>query len=315
MPANRTSIIRGGAQITYAAQKFYTRGTISIERVTETFPLTVDGFGEIDQRVDNVMHRIRFTPEGNLFNSYGVLYAPLALGIGASLFGAADDTLVIKPFLAGQQMVTYHNVAITRMPTLRLSAGETILGEIEFTALTKNATLPSEADSLLTYAAHSAPDHSLVNFANITTDSWSAAWGLAPWNAFEALEGWSIEPEMEATPVAVDSAGVIDYTVSRLGCRARAIPLGPTSTDIFTALQHQGGNARRGRSLNLNAPDLVLTNSGGQFTITMHNAGLSQDSQAYGDRANRNGECLWVATREIGGVPAALTSLLTIEEN
>ncbi|MGC4068417.1 MAG: hypothetical protein QM784_27980 [Polyangiaceae bacterium] len=297
---SRTQILRGPCQLIFnGGNPLYSKGDVTIEISTAVMGVETSGFGEVDQRALEAVHKVRFTPSGQFVLDSAQLYAPAALGIGASLFGPTDRTLVIKPFNTGQQVQTYKNAAITRMPPLTLSAGKTVFGEVEFTCLRSDATTWEAADSIVAASAYSAPAHTAFNSAGHLVEFWTAAWGSSPWNAFETEDGWTITPEMQVNQHRVDNAVLIDLSLRSLSVRAEAVPVdtGLTEAVLMTALGHQGAGRQRGQSLAALGSDLILVNAGGGHQITLSKAALVDGRMNYGGTQPRIGRCTWRATR------------------
>ncbi|WP_256200621.1 hypothetical protein [Verrucomicrobium spinosum] len=78
---SRTDILRGPAIIQYQAQTFYSQGDITVTLGRETFAVNVANFGKVDDRVDQIMHQISFTPAGQ-WAALGVLFPYASALIG-----------------------------------------------------------------------------------------------------------------------------------------------------------------------------------------------------------------------------------------
>ena len=127
----RSEILRGPAIVQFQSQTFYSQGDIRVDLVNETFPVAVSNFGKVDDRVDKVMHRISFTPDGR-FAALSVLLPYATATIGSSVFGT-DKPLTIWT-VDGKKRV-YAAAAVTKMPSLMLASTKTIFGAVEFTEI------------------------------------------------------------------------------------------------------------------------------------------------------------------------------------
>ena len=58
------SIIAGPAIVTWNSKSFYTRAGIQVEFKRETFKITTDTDGEIDERMKAQMTEVSFQPDG-----------------------------------------------------------------------------------------------------------------------------------------------------------------------------------------------------------------------------------------------------------
>ncbi len=311
---SRTQILRGPCQLIYnGGNPLYSKGDVIITARTTTLGIGTSGFGEIDQRAADIEYRIRLTPSGQLGNDAAQLYANVSLGVGASIFGATDRTLVIKPFISPQAVLTFKNVGISRMPNLRLTAGETAFGEMEFTALRSDASTWETADSIVAASAHSAPDHASFAASNHIVEPWSAAWGSAPWDSFQTENGWTITPSMELSEQRVDNAGLIDYCVRALSVTAQATPIDTSLTEavVLAKLGHAGSGRIRGQSLAALGADLVLNASEAGVQITLDQAALIDAQLGWGSESKRIGQCTWRATRTF--TAGAANALMVID--
>lgn len=313
---SRTQILRGPCQVTWGsgAPPMYSKGDVTITARTQTLGVATSGFGEVDQRAQDIEYRIRFVPSGDFVLHAAMLYANMALKVGESIFGATDKTLVVKPFISPQAVLTFKNVGMSRMPPLRLTAAETIFGEVEFIALRSDATTWETADSIVAAGAYSAPDHSTFSAPDHLVQPWSAAWGSSPWDSFQTESGWTVTPAMELSEQRVDNAGLIDYCVRALSVTAQATPIdtGLTEAVVLAKLGHAGVGKVRGQSLASLGADLVLSSDGGGSTITLDQAALIDAQLGWGSESKRIGQCTWRATRTFtGGAANALMTITT----
>lgn len=297
---SRTQILRGPCQITWAGgAPMYSKGDVVVTVRTQTLGIATSGFGEIDQRAIDVEYKIRFVPSGTWVAHAYLLYGPMALTVGQSIFGATDQTLVIKPFTSPQQVLAFKNVGISRMPTLRLTAGETIFGEVEFTALRSDMTTWEVADSIVGATAHAAPSHAAFTVDDHLVQPWTAAWGGSPWDSFETETGWTVTPAMELSEQRVDNAGLVDLCVRALSVTAQATPIdvGLNEAAVLAKLGHAGAGRVRGQSLGALGADLVLTSADGGSTVVLDKAALIDAQLGWGSESKRIGQCTWRATR------------------
>jgi hypothetical protein len=310
---SRTQILRGPCQITYnGGNPMYSKGDVIITMKTQTLAIATSGFGEIDQRAQDIEYRIRFIPSGQLALDASQLYNNRFLAVGESIFGATDRTLVVKPFISPQQVLTFKNVGISRMPPLRLSAGETSLGEVEFTALRTDASTWEAVDGIVAASAHSAPVHTTFSAAGHIVEPWAAAWGSSPWNSFETENGWTITPSMELSEQRVDNAGLIDLNLRALSVTAQAVPVDTALTEavVLAKLGHSGAGRVRGQSLGALGDDLTITGASSGIVVELDKAALIDVQLGWGSETKRVGQCTWRATRTFAsGAANALFSV------
>lgn len=297
---SRTQILKGPCQIIFnGGNPLYSKGDVSITMRTQTLGIATSGFGEIDQRAQDIEYRIRFTPSGQFGLDASQLFNNRFLAVGESIFGATDRTLVIKPFISPQQVLTFKNVGISRMPPMRLTAAETALGEVEFTAIRSDASTWEAVDSIVAASAHSVPSHAAFAAANHTVEPWSAAWGAAPWDSFQTETGWTITPTMELSEQRVDNAGLIDLCLRAFSVTAQAVPVdtGLNEAVVMARLGHSGAGKVRGQSLAALGDDLTLTGQISGIVVELDKAALIDVQLGYGSETKRIGQCTWRATR------------------
>lgn len=302
MPLARASIIRGPGLVALASAVFYSR---DVQANTELarFQIAPDVFGEVDNRIDDVMAKILFTPEGELEN-LATLYPHQSPVIGASLFGASDTEAYVHS-LAGKK-VTFHAAALTRMPELILSANKTLFGQAEITCIRKNNTAASAAASLFTIATTALSDTSFTT-AGVKTQHYAAAWGTVL-TSILTEGGWRITPEMRVRFHQSDEVGTVDATLEGVSVLAKCRPLNLAESDILDALRLQNSaSAVRGTTLR-RGENLVLTGTG--FTVTLHDAALVEGPLRWGRAELRAGEIGFISHRaESSG---AFTNLFTL---
>lgn len=297
---SRTSILRGPCQIIFnEGTPIYSKGDVTVTARTQTLAISTSGFGEVDQRAQDIEYRIKFTPSGQLLTHYAQLYAPMALTVGRSIFGSTDQTLVIKPFTSPQAVLTFKNVGISQMPPLRLSAGETVFGEVEFTAMRTDASTWEVVDSIVAASVHSAPSHTSFTAATHSVQPYTSAWGLDPWDNFETEAGWTITPAMDLFDQRVDNAGLVDRCVRTLSVTAEAVPVdtGLTEAVVLARLRHAGSGIIRGQSLAAGGADLYITGLVNELAVQVDQAALVDVQLGWGGESKRVGKCTWRATR------------------
>lgn len=307
MPIARTSIIRGPAVVQFDSASFFSKGDIELELGLETFDVETSAHGKVDERVVERVTKVRFTPAGE-FENLGVLWPYGAAVIGSSIFGATDKPLVIQT-LAGKQL-TFAAAAVTKMPSLILSATKTLLGDVEFTCLGTDNEAWTETDNLVAIASVAYADTTFAP-ASIITQPYAAAWGASsPWDAIKTFDGWTVDFDAGFEPVRTDTDGIIDMTFSALSVGASCQPVGITEQQMIDALKVQGAGNARGRSMQANSNDLVITGTG--VVVTVKKAQFKTGPMSFGPRSPRVGTVQWIATRPFSsGAAGALFTVAT----
>lgn len=307
MPLSRTSFIRGPAIVQFDGATFYTKGDVEVEIGLATFGVETSIHGKVDDRVSERSVRVRFTPSGE-WEALTVLWPYASTAIGSSIFTASDKPLVIQG--ADGRKVTIQAAAVTKMPDITLSTTKTLIGQVEFSGVGKDAVAWTTANSLIAEASNAFSD-TTFDPANIKTQPYTAAWGaVSPWSSFETLEGFTVSFETAFGDVATDTDGIIDMTLGGLSVVARCQPVGITAAQMIAAAGIQDTGAYRGRSLQTGANDLVISASG--VVVRVKKANIRSAGLRWGNTTHRIGEIEFVATREFSaGVPQALFSVGT----
>jgi hypothetical protein len=297
---NRTSIITGPCLVTYGGQTFWSKGDVSYKLIVDRFAVNTSAFGEVDGRTKDKRVEISFEPDGRFTSGLAaVLWPYAATAIGASVYGASDNALVIN----GRDGIrlTVPNAAVTKMPNLRLGVAQTLQGSVTFTGLLKNSTAPEAAGAYYVIDASAYPGDTGWSRADIKTLAYDSAWGSSPWDSFLTQEGWEIEFDLQLAAQMVDGLGTPDMSLQELTVKATAIPVGPTLAQLHAAM-HQ--NTAFGSSM-ATANDLIISASG--VYVSLLNAGLIDMNAAWGSEAKRLGACQWQANRTVtAGVPDPL---------
>ncbi|PTY03093.1 hypothetical protein DB346_07520 [Verrucomicrobia bacterium LW23] len=302
MAIDVTTLLQGPAIVRFGGATFYSRGEITLSVTHRTVDVETDRFGKVDERVLDSDVRVRFTPAGE-WEALGVLFPWLAVPVGSYITGAGDSPLVIHTVQGTR--ITLHNAAVTRMPTIRGSTRRPLLGEVEFTAFTRNNTARSAAAAR--YTVDSAPlSDASFNPQAVVMQPYTLAWGAsAPWDAMATRDGFTLEWSLGLSPVETDRDGVVTQQITRLEATARAAVLGVTEADVLQRMLLQGAGADRGRSLADGSDNLVITGDG--VHIRLYAAALRSGPQLFGRAAARIGDLEWVASRVFeAGVPGPL---------
>lgn len=307
MPLNRTSILRGPAIVQFNGASFYSRDDIAVEVGLETFAVSTSLHGKVDDRVSDRVAKVKFTPSGE-WEALGVLWPYATAIIGSSVFGDTDKPLVIHT--ADGKRIQFSSAAVTGMPSINLSATKQIHGDVEFTCLGKDNESWTATGNLVAVTSVAFADTGF-NPADIITQPYLGAWGVtSPWNTIKTKDGWVVEYDLQLEPVMVDEDGTVDYTFGSLAVKASCTPLGITEQNFFDALRLQGAGNARGRSLQANSTDLVISGTG--VSITLKSAQLKTGGMAFGPTAERIDKCEWVSTRKfISGVAQPLFVVAT----
>jgi hypothetical protein len=287
----------GPGILTFDSQVFYSAGDIIATPTIDTFKIPTSMYGEVDERLNDVIWEITLTPAGQWSAGHiGVLWPYTNPTIGGSVFGSSDKNVVINS-LAGQQM-TFKAGAVTGMPDIILSAGKTPIGQLTMQCIGADNTAWSDSAKRAAVAAVAFSDTSF-DPDDIKTVPISAAWGaVSPWDDISTQDGWVISFDMAFTDIRTDTDGLVDRRIANVGVMAKCIPVGISETQLLSLLKIQDTGIARGVSLSGNANDLVLDGGSGNPKVTINQASPKEGPFNWGQESNRTGEIGFVATME-----------------
>lgn len=289
------TFIAGPAIVTFNGQTYSTKGDIAVKIARETFDVQSSRHGLIDKRVKSYATEISFQPVGEV--EALTKYFPYTVAeIGASIFPTVDLPLVIQT-LAGQSY-TFARAAMIKMPSLKLSATDTLFGEMTFLCILKSATdFVTPASQLV--IASSAFSDATFDETKIASPGFTAAYGTSPYAAMESLDGFSVEIGMDIIRDYVDRFGIVGARLKSLSATAKFTPVGLTEAQWATLINLDGATvAIPGQSVAKSDTDLVIT--GGTtplaISITLHKAGIVNMGLNFGEKP-RLGELDFVTKR------------------
>lgn len=307
-------MITGPAKIVRGAGIVYTKDDIAANIVRNTFDIGTSAFGKVDERDLDAFVELTFTPEGRWdSDTLGFLWPYASTVAGASLLTASDVPTVITD--SNAHVHTLPASCVTQMPSIVLSATKTMIGQATIMGARSDASDWEDPDELYDVAlmggtfADSGFSPSLIK-----TQPYQGVWGggSAPtgFAAIDTEDGWTIDFDLQTTPIVTDRQGTLDFRFVSLGVMARCMPIGPSADQVVDASLTQGAGARRGRSLGSQALDLVISGDDMTTAVTLKSAGMKGAGFRFGSTVLRNGEVAFVATRTFsGGLPAALFTL------
>lgn len=311
MSIARASLVRGPAKFVRGAASLFSKDDIALNIVRNTFDLNTAAHGKIEERDSDLTMEATFTPEGRWDAATIALLWPYASTLpGTSIFGAVDTPGVFHA--VDGALHTLISSAVTRMPSIILSANKTMIGPVTIGGVRANDGDWADANSLHTIGTGAIFTDSGFSSAIIPTQEYTGVWGAVPPTGFDGIQtedGWSIDFNLQLSPVATDAQGVIDMSFVSLDVVARCVPIDPTPAELLTELLVQGAGAARGRALN-STDDLVITGADASTIITLKNCALRTAGFRFGGSVLREGEIAFVTSRPFAsGVPGALFTL------
>jgi hypothetical protein len=219
-----------------------------------------------------------------------------------TLYIDADYACVIHTF-SGVKLTLY-NAAVTRMPSLNLSAVKTIIGAVELEAFVKNGVDITAAGSRWAISNTALSDTSF-DPANILTQAYTAAWGSSPWDSFQTKDGFVVDFNLGLEAVMTDALGTRTRRLSSLEVTARGTPAGIDENQLLTKLLLQDTGSGRGRSLS--GSNLLISGAGSNAYVQLYGAALKQAGMNFSAGLERMAELTWFATRTFAtGTPNPL---------
>lgn len=304
MSIDRATIIQGPCILTFQSEVIATVGDVTVTPNIDFLEIPSSVNGKLDDRYTQVAWEVSFAPLG-LWNSglLGVLFPYGDPTFGDSILGSGVDNDLTINGVDGKQVVV-HNCAVTRMPSVNFSTKAVLYGDMTITGIGKNDTAWSDANKFFTESSVAFPG-SVPDPADVLTDLYTYAWGaVAPWDDFGVEAGLQVDFALNIKQRTADSCGIVDLTIQGLTVEAKAKPMGPTDTQVRSALTLQGTGARPGGSLNANSDDLAITSS--NVTATIYACAMASFPSVFSRENLRNGEVVWRATRGYNAVGPSL---------
>lgn len=301
----RQTIISGPGAVIFGGQTIHDKEGIEASIESQQEAALSSLYGQVTAFKADQVGKITFTPCGSISaDLLAVLFPHASPVMGASLFGAADAPAVVHS-LAGVKL-TAHAAALTKIPSLALSPVRTAFGQAELTFLVANGLAPSTASGFYTVAAAAFTATALADTA-VKTGVY-----LGTYNAttIHTQDGWTVEFDLQTTPVVIDDTGTVDLLLSGLTVRASCTPVGITEADLMALQPHL---LDRGSSM-IGAYDLTIaTTVVGGLSVVLKNARCMTGPLAWGNGKLRAGQLGFTAHREFtAGVGAALYSVAVV---
>lgn len=304
---NRNSIIQGAGAVKIGSVQMYSKGDIDATLDPESFQVGVSGYGTVDERLADSVGKITFTPSGRCTAEIlAALFPYQTPSIDSSIFPAADVPTEIHAILGSK--VVFHNTAVTAMPSLRLSAKETVFsGNVELMCLPALNTARSAANAIFTGPTVAAFTTN-IDYTAIKTLPYVATWGTGGGAvAIDTKDGWTIDFEVSVEPFVVADYGTLLARLKSVTARAKCQPISH-GEDLLALMQTQGTTAVIGSSMRT-GKDLQIVATGG-LDVTLYDAVPMSGPLKWGESQLRGTELGFTATRKFTtGVPGALFSI------
>ena len=315
MPATRAQLVCGPAKVVRDTGILYTQDDIGINIVQTTIPHRSSAHGHLFETADSATVEASFTPEGRWDSlTRAMLWPYLNFTRGASIFGATDVPTVFHGVDGGKH--TIHASAIGNFPSIHLSSGRSMIGQVTILGVRKTG-IPWSTDNGL----YKSDDTDAV-FADTTflrelvkVQDYTGVWGnVSGFGAIKTQDGWTIEGNLQLEAIPTDEGGILDYKYVSLEIMAKCSPVEVTMTNLIAGLKVQNTGAARGRRLCqalADVDDLVITGTDdATVVVTLKHAGLKTAGFRFGSSVLREGEIGFVAARPFTN--GATTDMMTL---
>lgn len=289
MPAiNTATILQGPCKVVYGGATFYSEGAVTVKLVEDRWMVKVQGFRTMQERARNRRYEISFKPAGE-WRNLAVLFPYGATPIGTQIFNNTPLTIWTREATANKRV--YSNAAITKLPGILAHVKDTILGDVTFTCLLKNNTLPGASDAYVVRSNDTYPVEAL-DISTIVSPIYSHVWGGdAPWSSFNVGDGGVVyDFPLELRDQNVDGLGTVNMVLKDHRATAKFTPVGITEAQLLAAV---GANTVFGSAPTTN--NLVVAGAG--VDITLYAAQLRDENLNYSTEADRIGEVMAMATQ------------------
>lgn len=298
---DRTTIVRGPCKIAYDSQTFYSKGGVTLTQTNTTFDKESDAYGPVSKAKTDFQIVVEFEPVGEI-EALTVLYALGNTAMGTGIFGAADKPLVIT---AVDKTYTIKNAAITQIPSIRATAGNTAFGSVQFTGLLSIAGDPSDVTDYIAITSGGSIGAAFSPAAIITAPYTATLGAIGP---FFSEAGFEIAFDLGLSPVLVDGIGTVDMALQSLGATITCIPTG-VAVDAFQTFFN---SLDAGEDLASSALDISTTTVGG-LNFDCGAVQVLDLASRFSPSENRLGQLTMAAKRTFTtGAPNALFTVAAV---
>jgi len=205
---------------------------------TSTAPTVTGGFPRTDtlyvRSVTTDTYTLHTSSAGATNNTGKVDFTAQGTGY---LVVARMRTLVIHCQIGVK--VTFHNVMVTQMPNLRLSAGETMFQQVTIKAFHKHGESPTTG-TLFTLTDAAFTD-AAIDEDNYSTVSPSVQWGSTePFDDLPVGSSVEIDFTLNTTEMTADVSRVAGLMLSSIAATAKVSAPGLTWAETLSILQAEG---------------------------------------------------------------------------
>ena len=293
-------VVRGtGISSTARNGSCYTRDAIKVDIVKEQVEIHTEAHGHVDYRDEDVLVKMTFSPAEWTANSRSLLWPYLTPEPGFAIFGATDTATTIHDY--NSHLHTIVASAVTKMPSLRLSVREAMIGQCEITGVRKLASDWSTANSLYTVATTGGSfiDDTVTPFtiAGLKQEQYTGLFtGITGLTAIQTMDGWTVDFDTKISFQKIEESGTVKGTLVSTMVMAKCTPLAVSHANLMAALRVDNSGFKRGQSAAATGADLVITGASTGPVITLKNCDMKQAGYHFGASVLRDGEVGFVST-------------------
>lgn len=317
---NRSLILGGPCKVTTAypsgtAVSFYTKQNVEVRRGVETVRIGAQGFGD-HERISDVMHEAAIVPEGRwTADLIAALWPHLNKLPGNPLFSNTDRSLI----LTGTDGVTQTliSAAVTRMPNLKFSAVESLIGPVTYTGLLGNNMDWDDSNNRETLGSGGTfEDNTPYSNALIKTQEYLGTLaGVTGFSSIDTLDGFDVVFNLRLSRFRTNRLGTYQYHVAGLDMAVNFIPVNITTANIKAATA--GLANLRGASLQSNTAgtgQFDIVGGDGITYLTIPSASVKSSGVRWGvgDNYSREGEIAVVGNWTFHGTTGAQIALCSL---
>lgn len=188
--------------------------------------------------------------------------------------------------------LTYYCAALTKIPSLRFKAGETLLGETGFRFFVRPGQDPADLSAAYFLAEYAAFTDTSFDPADLPREFPVVTWANgSPWSdGLASRDGANVEFELSTEDLPSDAFGndALGRIFTNLNLTVTASPQGVTEAEAMAALKVNSG--KRGDDL---AGDGALDLDTPTYNFEVADAALVEAPQNFGSSTQRAGDFVW----------------------
>lgn len=319
---NRSLLITGPGRFTTSypsgtAVTFFSKDNVEIKPEHSTVRIGALGAGD-EERSSDILHKVAVTPEGRWSaNIIAALWPHLNRLPMEALMNNTDRTLAAIGTDGNGDTLT--SVCLTKMPNLKFSAVQSLIGQAEFTGLLGNNMDWDDAGNRITQTTGGTFTDSATPWTNalIKTQGYTGALaGITGFSSIDTIDGFDVQFNLRLHKIETNKLGTYQMCFAGLDMAVNFIPANISQADILAATTigaHARGTALRSRTNGTGA--FTITGDDGIVYLTIPSATVKSAATRYGvgDNYTRAGEISVVANRTFStGAQVALCTLAAV---